>query len=155
VGLGSNLGDSMTQLRKAIDALRALPGTQVQRCSSFYCTAPVGRVDQPDFINAVCCLATELTAGKLMCALLELERNFGRVRGAEKGGPRTLDLDLLLYSDDTVASELLTLPHPRLHERAFVLEPLCEIAPSLVVPGRGPVTALRAQCAAQRIRRLA
>jgi 2-amino-4-hydroxy-6-hydroxymethyldihydropteridine diphosphokinase len=154
IGLGSNLDDPAAQVRAGIAALDALAGSRVLSCSALYRTAPVGVAAQPDFINAVCLLETSLDAASLMRALLEVERRHGRVRGAEKGGPRTLDLDLLLYGEEILDSPEVTVPHPRLHERAFVLAPLAELAPDLVVPGRGPVRALLAACAGQRVERL-
>jgi 2-amino-4-hydroxy-6-hydroxymethyldihydropteridine diphosphokinase len=153
VGLGSNLLEPLEQVRAGIDALARLPGTQVMRRSSFYRTAPVGFSEQPDFINAVCEIDTALSAESLMQSLLTIEREQGRVRTVP-GGPRTLDLDLLLYGDFAVTTEALTLPHPRLHERAFVLYPLNEIAPDLVVPGRGSVADLMRYCVGQPIERV-
>jgi len=140
VALGANLGDPASTLRAAFGALANLPDSKVIRCSSLYRTAPVGIVDQPEFVNAVTLLATTLAPGALLEELLEIERRFGRLRG-EKNGPRTLDLDLLLYDDCHVELPELTLPHPRLHLRAFVLQPLAEIAPDLHLPGRGPISA--------------
>ncbi|MEW6332239.1 MAG: 2-amino-4-hydroxy-6-hydroxymethyldihydropteridine diphosphokinase, partial [Pseudomonadota bacterium] len=121
---------------------------------SFYRTAPVGRLEQPDFINAVCRVRTGQAPATLMRKLLEIERAHGRVREGDPGGPRTLDLDLLLYGDRAIHTAELTVPHPRLHERAFVLYPLQEIAPDLVIPGRGAVRELAAGCAGQRVERL-
>ncbi len=153
IGLGSNLEDPVEQLRVAIGALAALPETALERCSSFYLSAPVGRLDQPDFINAVCRVRTALAPAVLLRRLLAIEAGRGRERG-EVGGPRTLDLDLLLYGDRTVREPGLALPHPRLHERAFVLYPLYELAPDLVVPGRGALTDLLPACAGQKIEKL-
>jgi 2-amino-4-hydroxy-6-hydroxymethyldihydropteridine diphosphokinase len=143
VGLGSNLGDRESTLRAAVGRLRGLNGTEVLAVSRFRDTDPVGYVDQPRFLNGVVELETDFSARELLGALLELERSLGRDRS--KGppqGPRTLDLDLLLYGDETIAEPGLTVPHPRLHERAFVLEPLVELDPALEVPGKGPVQAL-------------
>ncbi|MBY4597359.1 2-amino-4-hydroxy-6-hydroxymethyldihydropteridine diphosphokinase [bacterium BD-1] len=146
VAFGGNEGDVQANLLAAIDALAALPGTSVQRRSSLYRTPAWGRTDQPDFLNGVVELHTALDAHELMQALLAVETRFGRVRGegAERWGPRTVDLDLLAYGDEVRDEPGLTLPHPRLHERAFVLVPLAEIAPGLVVPGRGRVADLLA-----------
>lgn len=155
IGLGSNLADPKAQLRAAIDALRRLPQTQVERCSSLYASAPVGITAQPDFVNAACRVRTGLSARALMQALLDIEHEHGRVRGAEKGGPRTLDLDLLLYDDQFLDQPHLTLPHPRLHLRAFVVAPLAEIAEDCRIPGRGTVAAWLPAVANQRIERLA
>ncbi len=154
IALGSNLQNPAAQVRAAAADLARLPGTGLTRCSSLYRTAPVGLTDQPDFINAVCQVETTLTAPGLMQTLLDIEHAHGRVRDIP-GGPRTLDLDLLLYGDLACQDPGLTLPHPRLHERAFVLYPLHEIAPDLVVPGRGRIEDLLAGCGGQDIERLA
>jgi 2-amino-4-hydroxy-6-hydroxymethyldihydropteridine diphosphokinase len=154
VALGANLGDPVDQVRAGAAALAALPATRRVTCSSLYRTAPIGYADQPDFINAVCEIDTDLPAAELMQALLEIERAHGRVRDMA-GGPRTLDLDLLLYGDRAIREPALTVPHPRLHERAFVLYPLYEIAPDLEIPGLGRVADLLAGCAGQGIERLA
>ena len=151
IGLGANVGEPVRQLRAAVESLASLPRTRVVVCSSLYRSAPVGVTDQPDFVNAVCALETTLPASDLMQHLLDVEGESGRVRGAQKGGPRPLDLDLLLYGSETIATESLTLPHPRLHERAFVLLPLVEIAPALAIPGRGPVQTLLRACADQQV----
>ena len=146
VGLGSNLGDRDGTLRAAIGRLASLDETRVVRVSSFRDTAPVGRLQQPRFLNGAVELETSLPARRLLDELLELERQFGRDRSAvPPHGPRTLDLDLLLYGNETVAEPGLEIPHPRLHERAFVLQPLVELDPALEVPGKGPVQALLAR----------
>jgi len=154
VALGSNLNDPVEQVRAGAQALGKLPGTRLVRCSSLYRTAPVGVTEQPDFINAVCAADTAMPAGAFLQALFDVERVHGRQRDIP-GGPRTLDLDLLLYGDQVRHEPGLTLPHPRLHERAFVLYPLSEIAPGLHIPGCGNVEALCAGCAGQVIERLA
>jgi 2-amino-4-hydroxy-6-hydroxymethyldihydropteridine diphosphokinase len=153
IGLGSNLGDPLTQLRAAVAELAALPRARLASCSAPYRSAPVGFTDQPDFVNAACRLDTALTPPELLAALLAIERRRGRVR-ERAGGPRTLDLDLLLYDGLCLDRPGLRLPHPRMHERAFVLYPLHEIEPGLELPGHGPVAALLAACAGQRIERL-
>jgi 2-amino-4-hydroxy-6-hydroxymethyldihydropteridine diphosphokinase len=130
VGLGANLGDAMATLRHALAALAQLPDTTVGAASSLYRTAPVG-AQGPDFINAVAALSTRLTAPMLLDALQQLEQAAGRER-PYPNAPRTLDLDLLLYGDACIASPRLRVPHPRMHERAFVLVPLAEIAPERV-----------------------
>jgi 2-amino-4-hydroxy-6-hydroxymethyldihydropteridine diphosphokinase len=143
VGLGSNLGDRETLLRRAVDELGRLPQTQVTAVSSFRDTTPVGDVDQPRFLNGAVELETALGARKLLCELLRIERELGRDRSqAPPHGPRTIDLDLLLYDGEQIDEARLHVPHPRLHERLFVLEPLAELDTHLVVPGRGPVQAL-------------
>jgi 2-amino-4-hydroxy-6-hydroxymethyldihydropteridine diphosphokinase len=141
VALGANLDDPAAQVRAGIVALAALPGTRLIAQSSLYRTAPVGYADQPDFINAVAAVETHLSPRELLNALLATEQNHGRVR-AFANAPRTLDLDVLLYADAQIHEEGLTIPHPRMHERAFVLVPLAEIAPQCVIPGRGSVSAL-------------
>ncbi|UCV12466.1 2-amino-4-hydroxy-6-hydroxymethyldihydropteridine diphosphokinase [Dechloromonas denitrificans] len=140
VALGANLGDPASTVRAAFGALANLPESRVVHCSSLYRTAPVGITEQPDFINAVAALETTLAPEALLDALLDLEQRFGRIR-AERNGPRTLDLDVLLYNDLEIDLPRLILPHPRLHLRAFVLQPLAEIAPNLQLPRRGPISA--------------
>ena len=144
VGLGGNLGDAGATLRAALDALAALPGTTLVAASRLYRTPAWGVAGQPDFTNAVAALETTLAPRALLDALFAIERRHGRDRAREQGrwGPRTLDLDLLLHGDAVVDAPGLQLPHPRLHERGFVLLPLAEIAPAAIVPGRGRVDAL-------------
>jgi 2-amino-4-hydroxy-6-hydroxymethyldihydropteridine diphosphokinase len=145
VGLGSNLGDRAQTVLDAVDVLRAEEGVEVAGVSSLIETDPVGFLDQPRFVNGVAALDTTLTAQALLALLLEVEQRFGRSREAVPAqGPRTLDLDLLLYGDTELDEPGLRLPHPRLHERAFVLGPLAELAPGLRIPGHGPVEALLA-----------
>ncbi len=143
VGLGANLGDRERTLREAVDALAAEDGIEVLAVSTLRDTDPVGVGDQPRYLNGAAELETTLTARELLAALLALEQRFGRLRVPGEHGPRTLDLDLLLYGSEELDEPGLTVPHPRLHERAFVLEPLAELAPGLVVPGRGEVESLR------------
>ncbi len=146
VALGSNLGDREVTLRAAVGRLRLLESTEVRAVSRFRNTDPVGYIDQPRFLNGAVELETELSPRELLDSLLALEQAFGRDRtAATPQGPRTLDLDLLLYGDETIAEPGLEVPHPRLHERAFVLEPLAELDPALEVPGHGPVQALLAK----------
>jgi 2-amino-4-hydroxy-6-hydroxymethyldihydropteridine diphosphokinase len=133
VGVGANLGDREATIRAAIDAL-----PDVVAASSLRETDPVGVVEQPRFLNGAVLLETELAPRALLDRLLDIERRLGRER-RERWGPRTIDLDLLLYGDGTVEEPGLTVPHPRLHERRFALEPLAELDPELVVPGRGRV----------------
>lgn len=139
VGLGSNLAGPRKQIEQAFQFLAALPRTNVLNHSKLYATEPWGKFDQPDFVNAVAVLDTHLSARELLDALLVIERNAGRERSADRWGPRTLDLDILLYGDSRIDEPALHVPHPRLHERAFVLVPLAEIAPLLYVPGAGRV----------------
>jgi len=154
VGLGSNLGNPESKLRAALAALSALPQIQMEAVSSLYRSAAIGDTDQPDFVNAVARLSTELAPLALLAALLDIESGFGRKRSF-RNAPRTLDLDLLLYDADTIAAPGLTVPHPRMHERAFVLAPLAEIAPDCEIPGKGRAAALLDACADQAIERLA
>lgn len=142
VGLGSNLGDREATIRAALDALDAAPQTSVAAVSTLRETAPVGLLDQPEFLNGVAALETELGPRALLDALLAVERSLGRTRDGPRFGPRTIDLDLLLYEDERVDEPGLRVPHPRLHERLFVLEPLHELDPGLVVPGLGPLETL-------------
>ena len=153
VALGANLGDPVATVSAAIDALRQLPDSRFVAASSLYRTAPVGLKHQPDFINAVVELVAVLPAPTLLDRLFAIEARFGRQRSV-RNAPRTLDLDLLLYGDELSADPVLTLPHPRLHERAFVLAPLAELAPQLLSPGRGAVSDLLARCAGQKIEKL-
>jgi 2-amino-4-hydroxy-6-hydroxymethyldihydropteridine diphosphokinase len=143
VGLGSNLGDREATLRSALELLDGVDGVRVLAVSSFRETDPVGVLDQPRFLNAAAAVETTLTPRGLLDALLSVERALGRARTGARFGPRTIDLDLLLYGEETVDEPGLTVPHPRLHERAFALEPLHELEPELVVPGLGPLETLR------------
>ncbi len=135
VGLGANLGDARETLLAAIDELARLPDTVVRARSSFYATAPVD-ADGPDYVNAVVALDTSLDPAALLAMCLSIETAHGRQR-PYRHAPRTLDLDLLLVDDAVIDTATLTLPHPRMHQRAFVLAPLVEIAPDAVIPGRG------------------
>lgn len=153
IALGSNLGDPKAQLRAAIAALDELPQTRLMAASSLYRSAPLGNADQPDFVNAVAQLSTGLAPQALLAALLDLEQRFGRERSF-RNAPRILDLDLLLYDAQCIAEPGLAVPHPRMHERAFVLAPLLEIAPECEIPGKGRAAALIAGCADQSIERL-
>ena len=138
VALGANLENPASQVTAGLAALAALPRTRLVAQSSLYRTAPVGYADQPDFINAVAQVETALSPRELLDALLAIEASHGRARKFPNA-PRTLDLDVLLYDGLEVREDGLTIPHPRMHERAFVLVPLAEIAPLSVVPGRGVV----------------
>jgi 2-amino-4-hydroxy-6-hydroxymethyldihydropteridine diphosphokinase len=136
VALGSNLDDPESHVRRAFADLAALPDTWVSGRSALYRTAPVGYADQPPFVNACARLETRLAPRALLDALLEIERRHGRSRGIPNG-PRTLDLDLVLYGGATIEEPGLTVPHPRAHERAFVLAPLVDAWPEASIPGRG------------------
>ena len=154
VGLGSNLENPCGQLRWAIARLKQRSDMRSLACSGIYLSAPMGPPDQPDFLNAVCGLLTSLPAADLLTVLHELEAQRGRRRG-ERWGPRTLDLDLLVYGRELSDSAELRLPHPGVHERSFVLYPLAEIAPALEIPGRGRVSQLAAACGLQGLQRYA
>jgi len=153
VALGSNLSDPRTQLLQALQALDRLPHTRVMARSSLYRSAPVGFLGQPDFINAVAQLETELAPKAMLDTLLELEHAYGRTREF-LNAPRTLDLDVLLYDDIQHHEHGLTIPHPQMHRRAFVLQPLLEIAPECAIPGIGRATEALRQCAGQRLERV-
>jgi len=144
VGIGSNLGDREAHVRSALELLAAEKEIKVLAVSELRETEPVGPVEQGPFVNGAVRLATELSPRKLLERLLAIEQRLGRVR-KERFGPRTIDLDLLLYGDAVVDEPGLTVPHPRLHERRFALEPLADLAPDLVVPGRGRISALLAK----------
>lgn len=153
VGLGANLGDTIATLRAACKALQNLPHTKEIEVSSFYSSAPVGEgAEGPDYVNAVARLRTTLSAHDLLDALQLIENTHGRQR-SYKNAPRTLDLDLLLYNDDIIHSTRLTVPHPRMHLRAFVLKPLAEINPELSLP-QGALNELLSACADQTIQKL-
>ncbi len=153
VALGSNLGDPQATVQAALAALERLPRTTLAAASSLYLSAPLGLHNQPDFINAVAALDTQLGADALLEELFAIEARFGRKR-AYLHSPRTLDLDLLLHGDETRRSAQLTLPHPRMHERAFVLQPLVEIAPDAFIPGHGAAVALLENVRDQALTRL-
>ena len=154
VALGSNLGDCEAHLNAAFEELDALARTRLAARSRLYRSAPWGPVAQPDYLNAVAALETALGAHELLAALLAIEARHGRER-RERWGPRTLDLDLLLYDDEVIATQALSVPHPRMSERAFVLVPLAELAPDLTVPGVGTVADLLARLDAGGVRALA
>ena len=152
VALGANLGQPVTTLHAAIAALQTLPGARLKAVSSLYRTAPVGLKHQPDFINAVAALEiddeNQLTQHQLLTDLFAIEAYFGRQRSVANA-PRTLDLDLLLYADQVIQTPQLTLPHPRMQQRAFVLAPLLEIAPACRIPGHGAAAPLLPRCSYQ------
>ena len=141
VGLGANLGAREETLRRALELLAAADGVSLLAVSQLRETEPVGVVDQPPFLNGAVALETTHTPRELLDLLLTIEASLGRVR-EERWGPRTVDLDLLVYGDEVVDAPGLRVPHPHLHERRFALEPLAELAPELDVPGRGRVSAL-------------
>jgi 2-amino-4-hydroxy-6-hydroxymethyldihydropteridine diphosphokinase len=142
IGIGSNLDDPRRQVESAITMLNELPGCHVLRQSSMYESAPFGGVEQADFVNAVVELETAVPPAILLACVKELERSRGRNPKAQRWGPRVLDLDILVYGDQVVESTELQIPHPGIAERNFVLLPLREIAPDLVIPGLGPVAGI-------------
>ena len=146
LSVGSNLGDRLGNLQGCVQAIGGLPDTDVLAISPVYETAPVGGPAQPDYLNAVLVIATGLTPRDLLAAAQRIEADFGRVRveGAERFGPRTLDIDIISYAEEVSGDPVLTLPHPRAHERAFVLVPWHDIDRAAGLPGRGPVAALLA-----------
>lgn len=136
IGLGSNLGEREDNIRAALEAIADLPDTDLVRVSSLYDTEPVGEVEQPNFLNAALVVDTELDARTLLWNLMLIEKRLGRVR-AQRWGPRTIDLDLLLYGDELIEDDDLRVPHPEIIRRSFVLVPLVELEPRLVHPGTG------------------
>jgi len=156
IGLGSNLNDPERQLRRACRELESLPHSRGRGCSSLYRSRPLGPQNQPDFVNAVVELSTALAPQQLLRQLQRIESSHGRVRSGERWGPRPLDLDLLLFGERIIRTPSLTVPHPGLTERAFVLYPLLEVAgPALQIPGRGPLGPLVAACDRGGLRKLA
>ncbi len=153
IGLGSNLGDSCDQLRQALCDLDRLPGTRLLAQSAFYRSAPVGYLDQPDFVNAAAKISTSLTPLQLLAELLTVERNHGRER-TFPNAPRTLDLDVLLYGDLRIDEPALTVPHPQMHLRAFVLQPLLEIASDCFIPAIGSAQQAMLNCQDQVLEKL-
>ena len=153
IAFGANLGDPAAAFEHAVTQLAQLPGSRVAGRSALYRSAPVGVAGQPDFINAVIALDTALAPHALLEALLAIEHASGRVRTAALA-PRTLDLDLLLYGDAVIDTPALQVPHPRMHLRAFALLPLAELAPTIAIPGHGPVARLLPGVADQIIEKL-
>lgn len=154
IGLGSNLEDPRSQLQHAFTELDGLPETRLVARSSLYRSAPLGYPDQPEFVNAVAEVATALTPQALLQALLQIEHEHGRER-TFRNAPRTLDLDVLLYDDTQLHEHGLTLPHPQMHLRAFVLQPLLEIAPDAAIPGMGSARQALQNCSDQVLEKLA
>ncbi len=153
IGLGSNPDQPVSQLRRALKELDDVHHSRLAATSGLYRSAPMGPAGQPDYVNAVALLETRLAPLALLDALQAIEQRHGRLR-RQRWGPRTLDLDLLLYGDAVIASSRLTVPHPGLHERSFVLTPLAEIAPKLRVPGHGSVAALAKARTNDRVERI-
>ena len=155
IGLGSNLANPAEQLRAALGAISGLPQSRLSACSSLYASDPLGPPDQPRYVNAVAALDTELAPLELLDALQRIEQEQGRVRKAERWGPRTLDLDILLFGNRLLSEERLTVPHYHMHARAFVLYPLAEIAPTdLQLPDGRSLEQLLAACPFEGLERL-
>ncbi len=152
IGLGANLGDATSQLMNAIAQIAKLPVTSLIAHSSLYSSAPVDATG-PDYVNAVASVSTQLSAQQLLDELRKIEAQAGRVRST-RNAPRTLDLDVLLYGDEVINTDVLQVPHPRMHERAFVLLPLLEIAPDLVIPRVGRAESFVASVSDQRLHRI-
>jgi 2-amino-4-hydroxy-6-hydroxymethyldihydropteridine diphosphokinase len=153
VGLGANLGEPQRQVQQAFRELDAIAHTRVVRTSSLYRSEPLGFADQPRFVNAVAQVETGLPAGRLLAELQAVEARHGRSRSFANA-PRTLDLDLLLFGNVVIDTASLQVPHPRMHERAFVLLPLLEIAPDVAIPGQGPARLLLEKCTNQGVEKL-
>jgi len=153
IGLGANLGEPQRQVRQAFRELDAIPHTRVVRASSLYRSAPLGYADQPSFVNAVVQVQTALPAERLLAELQAIEAAHGR-RRSFANAPRTLDLDLLLFGDAALDAPGLKIPHPRMHERAFVLRPLVEIADDIAIPGRGSAMAFLEKCKNQGVEKV-
>ncbi|MFO8024975.1 2-amino-4-hydroxy-6-hydroxymethyldihydropteridine diphosphokinase [Thiohalophilus sp.] len=155
IALGSNLGDPLAQVSRAIAELDRMEGTTLLAVSPLYRSRPMGPAEQPDYINAVAALQTRLSPHALLDALQAIEQAHGRQRGVQRWGPRTLDLDVLLYGEETINDQRLTIPHPGISKRAFVLFPLQEIVtPDFVIPGHGSLQSLLPGVAADRPERL-
>ena len=153
IGLGANLGDPQKAIQSALRLLVSKSDTSVTAVSSFYRTAPVGFDDQPDFLNGVARVKTSLGSGVLLERLLEIEAEIGRIRTSERFGPRVIDLDLLLFGDQIIDSDVLSVPHPRMQLRRFVLEPLAEIEGEMVFPGGITLSACLKDCENQEVTR--
>jgi 2-amino-4-hydroxy-6-hydroxymethyldihydropteridine diphosphokinase len=154
IGLGSNLDQPIQQIKQALHTLAELPQTCVVTKSALYRSAPLGPQDQPDYVNAVAALQTQLSAQALLHGLQQIEQHQGRRRDGVKWGARTLDLDILLYADQIISSQNLVIPHPQMHNRSFVLYPLFAIAPDIVIPGKGKLSKLLETCPPDGLRKI-
>ncbi len=154
IGVGANLGEPKSQVSNAIEHLNNLESVKVEKISSLYQTEPIGKRNQPDFINAVARVSTKLEPLSMLHHMLEIESNFGRVRDGSQNSPRRLDLDLLIYGELVMNSTELTLPHPRMKDRLFVLEPLKELEGNFDIPTFGSVSMLIEKCGGQRVDKL-
>ncbi|MGZ8191301.1 MAG: 2-amino-4-hydroxy-6-hydroxymethyldihydropteridine diphosphokinase [Methylococcaceae bacterium] len=154
IGLGSNLASPSEQIKSARNAIAATAGIKELAFSSLYHSLPMGPQDQPDYVNAVMCVETRLAPVDLLHCLQNIEKKQGRVRAGQRWGARTLDLDVLIYGESVFDFPELTVPHVGIAERSFVLYPLYEIAPQLVIPGKGPIAGLIANCPLAGLERL-
>ncbi len=154
IGLGSNLSNPVEQIRSGAAAVAELPGCETLACSALYASPPMGPQDQPDYVNAVMAIDSALSPATLLAQLQAIEARQGRVRHGLRWGPRTLDLDILLYSQEIIETADLIVPHKGIADRAFVLTPLAEIAPDLLIPGKGPITDLLKSCSGDGLRRI-
>lgn len=154
IGIGSNLDNPAAQVREALEELDALPDSRLVARSSLYSSKPMGPADQPDYVNAVAVLDTVLSPQDLLQALQDIEARQGRERSSDPWGPRIIDLDLLLYGKKKISTEALTVPHPGMHERDFVIIPLAEVAGNLSIPGHGPLTSLINLCENHSVKKL-
>jgi 2-amino-4-hydroxy-6-hydroxymethyldihydropteridine diphosphokinase len=154
IGIGSNLDDPVAQVLEAVEELGMIPDTILVNRSSLYSGKPMGPADQPDYVNAVVSLDTLLSAEELHSALVSIEDLQGRSRTGEQWGPRIIDLDLLLYGNSSIHTETLTVPHPGMHERDFVIIPLEEIAGNVKIPGRGFLYSLINKCESHSLKKL-
>jgi 2-amino-4-hydroxy-6-hydroxymethyldihydropteridine diphosphokinase len=154
IGVGGNQGRPQQLVSDAILSLGDLHGVELLKQSSLYLTAPQDFVNQADFVNAVALISTSLTPMELLDELQMLEADYGRQRDKKRYGPRTIDLDVLLYADQIINTERLVVPHPRMHQRGFVLKPLAELNPELIIPGQGSVLELLSRCTEQRVSKL-
>ena len=154
VAVGANLGNARMNVTRALHELYRIGGTRVRAQSDMYRSAPVGPAGQPDYINAAAVLETSLTPLELLDALQVVEDRFGRDRSVERWGPRAIDLDMVTYQEQRISEERLTLPHPEAHHRCFVLVPLAQIAPEILIPGYGRVRDLVGKCDTGKVQRL-
>ena len=154
IGIGSNLDNPVAQVLEAVEELEMIPDTILAERSTLYSARPMGPKDQPDYVNAVVAMDTLLSADELHKALIRIEDLQGRVREGEKWGPRIIDLDLLLYGNSTIDTATLTVPHPGMHERDFVIIPLEEVAGNLKIPGRGNLYSLINKCKSHSLKKL-
>ena len=154
IGMGSNLNDPVAQVLEAVEELEMIPDTILAERSTLYSCKPMGPKDQPDYVNAVVAMDTLLSADELHKALISIEDLQGRSRDGDKWGPRIIDLDLLLYGNSTIDTPALTVPHPGMHERDFVIIPLEELAGNLNIPGRGHLYSLINKCKSHSLKKL-